>query len=514
MASSTNAAVRNLVIAGILMFGFVVVGLAFRFLVYPLLESDVVQQTSATSKYSDEVTINLDSFSGYAVFRSERFRTELKQKGIRVSLVDDGADYSARLKALDRGKADMAVFTIDAFLAAGATHGTFPGTMVMVIDETAGADAIVARKDQIPNLQALGDASFVLTPDSPSEFLARVAIAEFGLGNTNFEEADGSGDVYKRLKKAKGKKAYVLWEPHRTKALADPDVHVLFDTSQVSGYVVDVLVARREFLLDEPDLVRAVLEAHLRSLSHYENDLVSMVMDDAEAVGDDLDRKSAKAVVDGIHWRNTLDNYTHFGLAPKAPGVLHLEDAIANISSVLVRTGKLSTDPADGKAHELFYPGVLDTMKQSDFHPNKGLGIASGGPGTDSLTLSAGNTELASLSDKEWGALTPVGALQVESITFGRGGARLNVQSQRELSQLSRRLASLPRMYLTVRGHTRAEGDLDANRALASDRASAALDFLVDQGVNRNRLRAVAADPQGTGGAFQSVSFVLAQQPY
>ncbi|MBT3223431.1 MAG: OmpA family protein, partial [Proteobacteria bacterium] len=122
--------------------------------------------------------------------------------------------------------------------------------------------------------------------------------------------------------------------------------------------------------------------------------------------------------------------------------------------------------------------------------------------------------ELRGLTNAEWDQLTPVGSMQVKAISFGRGTARLNINSQRELDALVRRLHSLPHFYLTVKGHTRAEGDADANRKLAEERAQAAMDYLVTKGVKPIRLRSVATEPVGTGGAFQSVSFVLAQQPY
>ena len=76
----------------------------------------------------------------------------------------------------------MAVFTIDGYLAAGQELGEFPGTIVAIVDETVGADAIVAFEDDVPSLTSLDDRSarVVLTPASPSEFLARVEDGQIG----------------------------------------------------------------------------------------------------------------------------------------------------------------------------------------------------------------------------------------------------------------------------------------------------------------------------------------------
>ena len=515
---------RNIAIGCLLFLCFIIVGVAFKLLVYPQLQDSLMETTGSQSQYTHEVRLRLDSFSGYAAFRSAAFADALKAQGIKLALQDDQADYQARLKSLARDQADMAVFTIDAYIAAGARASSYPATIVAVVDETWGADAVVAYKSAVPDLQALNnpDARLVLTPDSPSEFLARVAIAEFGLGqlSTRWQERDGAADVLAAMQKAPRSKlqGYVLWEPYKAQALEDSAVTVLFDSSRLSGYIVDVLVARRQFLVDYPQVVQAVVEAMLRTLYSYDQQrggMVDLVREDAEKLGDPLSEPLAAKVVDGIRWRNTLENYAHFGLvsAEQAGGVVHLEDSITNIAGVLVRTGALAENPVVDTAHELFYKGILEAMMAADFHPG-GLGIVSGGMGTADLEQIRGVSELPALNDDEWDRLTPVGSIQVKPISFGRGTARLHVQGQRELDDLARRLHSLPNFYLTVWGHTRAEGDADANRALAEQRADAAMQALIAKGISRNRVRALAAPMDGSSGDRQSVSFALSQQPY
>ena len=56
-----------------------------------------------------------------------------------------------------------------------------------------------------------------------------------------------------------------MWEPYVSKALEKPGAQILLDSSKLKGYIVDVLVAERQFLKDHPDLVQAVVEAHCRA---------------------------------------------------------------------------------------------------------------------------------------------------------------------------------------------------------------------------------------------------------
>jgi len=241
-------------------------------------------------------------------------------------------------------------------------------------------------------------------------------------------------------------------------------------------------------------------------------------MDDAKRTGSDrLTKEQAERLVDGIQWKNTLENYAHFGLVQdnRAQGLQHVEDMIANITDVLVTTKALGSNPVAGKASTLFYDRIVRDLHAQDFHPGKKVNIIAGaGPGIGELDAARGNNDLRKLSDAEWDRLIPVGEIRVPPIAFARGTARLNVQSQRELQYLAKRLQALPGYYLTVVGNARAQGDADANLKLANDRANAAAQALQENGLHANRIRAVAAPPLSANGSAQSVSFIVGQVPY
>ncbi len=497
---------------------------AYKLLVSPRQKAAVVGDTSSASRYEHEVRVAADSFSGYAVLRSDTLAQALARDGIRLTVVDDGADYGRRIEALRDGELELAVFTIDSLIAAGAALGEQPATIVLVIDETKGADAIVTWEAAVRQVDDLDhpDARLVLTPGSPSEFLARVMIADFGLSQLPaawYVAADGAGDVYERFRTADrdARRAYVLWEPYVSRARQKSGAKVLLDSAAMQGYIVDVLVAERRFLRDEPELVARVVRGYLSALyAHRGADkLAQLVIDDArKAGGERLADESARALVSGIRWKNTLENYAHFGLLPaeRTRGLPHIEDMILRITRVLLKTGALAADPLEGQANRLFYDQVLRDMRQSDFHPGRALNVLSGGG--DELDDIRGETELRALSEQEWDQLVAVGEMQTAPISFARGTARLNVQSQRELRALAERLRQWPQYYLTIVGHARAVGDAAANEQLAAARAAAAADFLKEAGLAPQRLRCRAVTLPGRGGAAQSVSFVVGQMPY
>lgn len=503
------------------------VGALYKFLVQPQVRKNTEEATSSESRYKTSIAVAADSFSGYGILRSEKIGELLAAEGIRLSVRDDRADYNARLRALRDGEVQMAVFTVDSLLSACARLGEFPATIVMIVDESKGADAIVAYKASVSNIEDLNSesAAFVLTPDSPSEFLARVTIANFNLPRLPekwYRPANGAEEVFSEFTSDNGKekRAYVLWEPYVSRALERDDAHLLIDSSNLKGLIVDVLVAQRSFLQSKPEQVRKVVEAYLRALYQYDREpggIEKLFAEDMGKTGSSsLAPDQAKRLTQTIRLKNTLENYAHFGLLPESEskGLTHLEDIIGNITRILIRTGVFESDPLKGRAPSLFYDRILRQLKDDRFHPAS-LGLVQGvEPGAGDREQIRGEENLGTLSDQQWAQLVSVGTLSARPIRFARGTARINLQSERDLDELALRLESLPRYYIRVVGHTRSEGDVEANRKLAQQRADAATKYVIEKGLSPNRVRAEASEPEEGGGEAQSVTFVVGQLPY
>ena len=480
------------------------------------LQSD----TGSNSSYSHEVKIQADLFSGYSVLRSDEIKKNLRYDGIRLTMVKDEADYDSRLEALEDGDVDMAVFTIDSLLVAGAKMCRFPVSIVMVIDETTGADAVLAFDQGVKTVQDLNvsDASFVLTPSSPSEFLARVVKSHFKLpklGNNWIKEEDGSEAVFEVMKSAdrSKKQAYVLWEPHVSQAKKIKGVKVLLDSSKIKGLIVDVLVARREYLRDHPEKVRSVIEAYSRAAHHYRNEpqgFAGLVLSDNPSLSED----GSKAIVSGIQWKNTLENYAHFGVVKgvSAGDLLTMEDMIGNVTEILLKTKALESDPLNGNYTSLYFDKILSEMQSENFHPESL--IAGLGQGTTDLQGVRTNAQLGKLNESQWDTLRAVGDLNVQSIGFRRGSAAISLSSEHELRRLKKMLDNFPSFYLRIVGQTRSEGDPEANRRLAETRAKSVGEFLQKDGFSISRMRTEAAPSAAKSGSAQSVRFEVGQIPF
>jgi outer membrane protein OmpA-like peptidoglycan-associated protein len=468
-------------------------------------EADSVSKTQGTSKYSQEIVIGMDSFSGYAFFRSPAFQEQLAQRGIRLKIADDNANYSARGEALESGKLQMALFPADALVKVSSKRQSLPATIIAIVDETRGADAMVAYQSKYPNIDTLNspETKFVLLADSPSETLARVVMHDFDLGRLSknpFVFVD-SADVlmnHYRQSKPSSAEVFVTWEPYVSQLLVNDQLHVMLDSSRFTGYIVDCLVVGRDYLLKNQETVEFFLESYFRTLHGFreKSALVRLVLDDAKITKQTLTEEQAVRLVDGIQWKNTQENFAHFGLRPAS--VVHVEDMLSRITNVLSSTGAIDDDPVDGQFNRLFFDRPLAGLQTRNFHPELNNEQV-----REQVTLVA-------LDEKTWETLVPVGTLSAPELLFARGSSNLTEQSRSILDELAEKLKSWPQFYLKVRGSASNKGDAEANRALAAKRADTVVEYLLSIGMPKERIRSSEGGPSGD----TRVTFQVVQAPY
>lgn len=483
---------------------------AWRYLGQPQVEKAAERRNqarfnvgSSDSHYDHRIGLALDSFSGYAILRSKEFADELSAKSIKVNLLDDGADYATRLANLRSGKTQMAVFTIDALLKTSAQVGDLPASIVALIDETRGADAMVGFKTRFRSVDDFNDASvqFVLTPDSPSETLARVVMTHFELPRLAKDPIVGAKDakdVYERYRKSspKDNQVFVLWEPYVSKMLENPNVHTIISSRDLFGYIVDVLVVSRDYLRTNEAVVTDIVECYFRAAYQHRTKMNELVLEDARLQGEPLTNRQAERLVDGVQWKDTQRNYAHFGIT-KNRSVQHIEDMIENISNVLLATSAINADPTGGKPNLLYYDSILRELEGERFHP-----AGTGQDVDDSIQLQA-------LTDQEWKNLAPIGTLKVPQLVFARGTAKLLEGSRNTLKDLADTLRT-QRYYVRIQGGATRKGNLELNKKLASERARAAADDLIHQGIGVERIQ--TTEPILSD--VPSVTFTLGQLPY
>jgi outer membrane protein OmpA-like peptidoglycan-associated protein/ABC-type amino acid transport substrate-binding protein len=465
--------------------------------VLPYFKEHQQKTTSDSRKIKGKITIALDNWIGYFPLRSPEMQSAMRRSGYQLVLQDDNADYQGRMEKLKKGEIDLAVATVDSFIL-NAKAVNYPGTIIMVIDESKGGDSILAKSDVVGNLSELKGRTglrVAFTPGSPSHHLLKAAVDHFNVPELlpvgpNRIETNGSEEALKKLMTGKADLA-VLWEPDVSKALAQPGVVKLLGTEDTERLIVDILVVSRKFSQDQPDLVKLLLRNYFRVLKKYRDSPELLRKDIKEETG--LSDDAVQSMLKGVAWVNFGQNCENwFDVA--APGSFSEEgivDAIYSASSILVNAGDFSKDPVpDGDPYRLINSAFLEDLYSS------GMSGFTTGTHTGQTPVSSLEARFPPLGDAGWDALKEVGALKVEPIVFQSGTDNLDLLAKQVVDKTVERLKHYPNFRVVIKGHTGTRGDAKENLRLSQDRAEAVAKYLeITYNIDPNRLR-----PIGFGG--------------
>jgi len=188
-----------------------------------------------------------------------------KAQGVEVELkyVDfaqlQQADFSA-------GKYDGIGLTLGDFMILSATNPDMQ--TVMVVDETTGADVVVAQ----PNMKTVADLKGKKLGANLGGF-SEVFVTEM-LKTANLTSDDVSLvkfdalEIPQRLKNNTIQAGHT-WEPYLSEAIKLGG-HRLFTSKQTPGLILDLVAFRGETIRDRPEDIRAFVRGWLQALTYWE----------------------------------------------------------------------------------------------------------------------------------------------------------------------------------------------------------------------------------------------------
>lgn len=450
--------------------------------------------TSDAQRVKGKISIALDNWIGYFVLRSPEFEQQMRRAGWQVVIKDDSADYGGRMKRLKDGELEFAVATVDSYILNGAGLG-FPGTIIMVIDQSKGGDAILARQDKIPSLDAVRgvtDIRVAFTPLSPSHHLLKAASYHFSLpellpepGNRRIE-TKGSQEALNRFLSGAADVA-VLWEPDVARALSQPGVVKILGTEDTEKLIVDVLLVNRKFSKKSPEVVSLLLSNYFRALKKYQDNRDLLRSQVVAETG--LPEKTVETMLKGVKWVNLTENCEQwFGISPPGGRATEgLKAALEATVRILVSSGDFPGDPLpDGDPYRLIYSAFLEQLFVKDVTGFK-TPVGTGQKAVDAL-----QARFSILPEEGWLRLKEVGTLKVDPIIFQSGATELDLMAKEIIDRAAELLSHYPNFRLVVKGHTGTRGDPAENQRLSQERADAVGRYLtVVHGVDPNRLRAI-----------------------
>jgi outer membrane protein OmpA-like peptidoglycan-associated protein/ABC-type nitrate/sulfonate/bicarbonate transport system substrate-binding protein len=457
----------------------------YKFLL-PIWLDQAQRQTSDAASEHGTIAIGVDSWVGYFPLCSPAMAKRMRTAGYNLRCEDDQANYAKRFARLNDGELQLAVATVDAYVLNGY-ETQYPGAIVAVLDQSKGGDAIVARRSVVANLDALKKKSTIrvsFTPNSPSEHLLKSVGVHFDVPHLKDRKgtwrvpANGSSDALAKLQGGQSDVA-VLWEPDVSRALANDDYVKLIGTEDTDNVIVDVLIASRKLVQDNPTAISTLIDQYFQTLKQYREDQ-SLLREQVRSYAK-VDAAQVEAMLHGVSWASLNDNGVQwFGVtASSAGGEQQLVETINASTQILIATGDFPRNPLpDRDAYRLTNGQFIAAL-----YKGKGGAMDSSGSLQKSFTP---------LDDKGWSQLQEVGTLKVEPVSFQRGTASLGDDDEQVLARMAERLRHYPNYRILVKGHTGSGGDADANMELSKSRAQAVASHLLTAfSIDTNRVRAV-----------------------
>ena len=444
-------------------------------------------RTSTTNPQS-KTTLNAlgDTFSGYSTLRSSAFQGSLLERGIGLKYADE-FDQKARASALNQGKADLIVTTLDQYLI----HQP-KGTIVALLDRTVGADAVVLNSQRYPQLKSLIDLEkliqeqagkekrlkIVYAGDTPSEFLATVLDTKFdnfNLADLDIVKVEDASIAWSQMQKDKAIALAVLWEPYVTEAKKQGNT-VVISSSDAPKTIVDVAVARDRLLQTNPEAVKHFVEAYYRRLDSSLQDkglLVRQIATDGN-----LNTSEAQTIKDGIEFFTSVEAQDWMNTGT-------LEKRIKAIAGILTLSGRINTIPDNPQAlydSQYLAPIAEQTANIID-------SIAADNPELASLLKGKPDSPTKQVSSSQVQQAPPIGNLKVRGeVKFQTGSAQLTASGKQTLDQLVAEINefSAANIAVKVQGHTSRTGSATLNKTLSQQRAQVVQNYLKSKNLPHN----------------------------
>lgn len=168
------------------------------------------------------------------------------------------------IELLKSGKVDAAALTLDEVLR--VREEGLPLTVVLVFDESAGADVVLAR----PGMQSLVELRgkrIGVEHSAVGEVMLIKLLKAGGLTRQDVEVIDIAVNKQDVAWRQGELDAVVSYYPEVTE-LQEAGAVAVFDSRDVPGYILDVLAVRTEALEQHKRGIRHIIEAHFRGLAH------------------------------------------------------------------------------------------------------------------------------------------------------------------------------------------------------------------------------------------------------
>ena len=433
--------------------------------------------------------VSLVSFHGYApaiLANGKSLTTQpgsiFERNGVYVELVIQD-DIPTLTTIFESGSAQCAWRTSDFWAQEqpNLRNAKHDARAVLVVDNTQGGDAIIARDAAIRSVEDLADKSLALLQYTPSHGLAIDAIDSSSLTARKKQSVkfvfvnaeEGTAGVRATLEGG-NVDAIALWDPDLSLALKNvPGAHVVYSTKTATNLIYDVMVCDKRALDDAAntqafqgfvagwlagvDAARAAPDEAVDALVKTEEFFALLAKDQG--------RDFIKSLFKNLVWTNLEDNVRILG---RAGGTNQYERVYARFDEIYRGAGALA-NPASP---------VINPQESFDYRFIDAL-LAK----NQAVKQAAAKPEFTfSETERQEAARKPAAVTKPVIVSFASGSAALNKRGEKTIdTEMVPFIENNGSAYFTVSGNTDSTGARETNMKLSLARAQAVVDYLVAQ---------------------------------
>jgi NitT/TauT family transport system substrate-binding protein len=306
---------------------------------------------SSGTAHAEPLRISYFIWVGNGPFFVAQEKGLFAEEGVEVELINI-EDHAAAFGGLFVGQVD-AVQGAMPDAPTFAQPGEEPLVCVLALDESRGGDGVLATND-IHTVADLRGKSVAVLPGSIGHFYLIVLLKEAGLSEADIEVVDLSAEDAGEAFSLQEVDAAVTNDPFLSQAKNAEHGHVLTDTTEQPGLLVDCLMTRADVFNDRKDDFQAVARAWDAAVKYVEahHDEANEIM--ARHLGGGLEDPAAFGeTLKGVGFYDADRNREYFG-TPDKPGPIY--ETMQQAIDVWLSIGmlKMEVSPGDVIRHGIW----------------------------------------------------------------------------------------------------------------------------------------------------------------
>lgn len=452
-------------------------------------KTPVNKATGALGSATNPIKVSIVSFHGYApafVANGKSLSTLpgsiYDQLGVNVQFVIQD-NVPTLTEIYESGTAHCAWRTSDFWAQEqpNLRNSGHDGRAVLIVDNTQGGDAVIAKDPAIQKIEDLADKKVALLQFTPSHGMLIDAVENSSLTARKKQSVksifvnaeEGTAGVRAAFESGNVDGA-VLWDPDLSLALRVPGSHVVYSTATATNLIFDVMVCDQRYLKEPANeapfqnFVAGWLKGVDVSEKNPDEAVDALVKTEEmfQLIEKQEGRPFIRGLLKNLDWTGLSDNVRILGLAG---GTNHYERVYRQFDGIYRSLGALANPNSP----------VINPSESFDYRFVKAL------QSKDSAATQAAAVPQYQFSEAERAKVETAAKTTVTkpvTVNFGTGSAELTKRAQKTIDEeMVPMIENNGSAYFEVSGNTDSTGARATNMKLSKQRAQGVVDYLVAQ---------------------------------